>query len=301
MRAVSYSEYGGPEVLQVVDLPDPEVGEGSVRVRVRAAGLNPFDYKVRRGGYLPSHTLPSLQGAEFAGDVDAVGDGVTGWAAGDEVLGWVGRGAQAELVVVPAKNLARKPASLAWAAAAGIGLVGNTAKRSTESLGLGDADTVFVSGASGGVGLLSAQFALRTGAKVVGSAGVAHHDFLAGLGIVPVAYGDGMLDRLREAAPQGFTAMLDTIGGESIEAGLALGIPPERINTIADSASAQTYGLNTVGGGGKTSAELEELAVELADGRLVLPVRAAFPLDQVTDAFRELESRHGSGKVVLLL
>ncbi len=298
-RAISYSSYGGPEVLSVVERPEPHPGEGQVRVAVRAAGLNPFDAKVRRGGYLPKHTLPSLQGAEFAGVVDEIGDGVTEWKIGDGVLGWIGRGAQAEHVVVAATSLVAKPEGLDWATAGGLGLVGNTAKRATDSLSLGPNDTVLVSGAAGGVGLLSAQLAKRTGATVIGTASERNHDFLRSLGIIPVRYGPGMTDRLRAAAPQGYTAVLDNVGGETIEAALALGVAPERINTIADHDAATKHGLGSVGGGGKTSEELAELAQLAADGELVLPIRASFPADEVSAAYTELETGHGLGKVVL--
>lgn len=298
-RAVSYSSYGAPGVLEVVELPEPHAGAGQLRVAVRAAGLNPFDSKVRRGGYLPNHTLPSLQGSEFAGVIDEVGDGVADWRVGDEVLGWIGRGAQAEHVVVAATSVAAKPEGLDWATAGGLGLVGNTAKRAADSLSLGPDDTVLVSGAAGGVGLLSAQFAKRTGATVVGTAGQANHDFLRTLGIVPVSYGAGMIDRLRDAAPQGYTAALDNVGGETIDVALELGVPPERINTIADQAAAKRHGLGAVGGGGKTSAELAELARLAADGDLVLPIRASYPLPEVVQAYENLETGHGLGKVVL--
>ncbi|MEO7349738.1 MAG: alcohol dehydrogenase catalytic domain-containing protein, partial [Terrimesophilobacter sp.] len=155
-KAVSYAQYGGPEVLEVVDVDEPHAAEGQVRVAVHAAGLNPFDYKVRRGGYIPNHTLPSLQGAEFAGIIDQVGDGVTEWTVGDEVLGWINRGAQAEFAVVPQKNVAPKPRNLQWAVAGGLGLVANTAKRATDALSLGPDDIVLVTAAAGGVGFLSA-------------------------------------------------------------------------------------------------------------------------------------------------
>src|SRR6185312_9600782 len=277
---VSFSSYGTPELLEVIDVPEVHPGEGQVRVAVRSAGLNPFDVKVRHG-VLPKLILPSGQGSEFAGVIDEVGADAGEWQVGDEVLGWIGRGAQAEHVVVSASSIARK--------------------RATASLSLGGRDTVLVTGAAGGVGLLSAQLAKRAGATVVGTASERNHEFLRGLGITPVAYGPGMSDRLREAAPQGFTAALDNVGGESIEAALALGIPPQRINTIADHAAAEKYGLGSVGGGGKTAEELAELATLVASGELVLPVRASYPLDEVRTAYEDLETGHGLGKIVLTL
>jgi NADPH:quinone reductase-like Zn-dependent oxidoreductase len=300
-KAVGYSRYGGPEVLEIIDVPEPHAGPGEVRVAVRAAGLNPFDFKVRRGGYLPSHTLPSLQGAEFSGVVDEVGDGVTEWSAGDEVLGWIGRGAQAEFVVVPSAHLAAKPATLDWAAAASIGLVANTAKRAVDSLRLGAADTVLVTAAAGGVGVMTVQFAKAAGATVVGTASESNHTFLRTLGVIPVAYGDGELARLRAAAPDGYTAALDNIGGDAIRTALALGIPPERINTVADHGAVEELGVQGVGGGKKTAEELAEFARQVADHELVLPIRGSYHLPDVVAAFRDLETGHGLGKMALLV
>lgn len=300
-KAVSYAQYGGPEVLEIIEVAEPHADLDRVRVAVRAAGVNPFDAKVRQGGYLPNHTVPSQQGVEFAGVIDEVGDDVTRWQVGDEVLGWIGRGAQAEHVVVPQSSVARKPAGLDWAVAGGLGLVANTARRETDSLELGDHDTVLVTAAAGGVGLIATQFAVAAGATVVGTASERHHEFLRGLGAIPVAYGDGELERLRAAAPQGYTAALDHIGGAAIRTALDLGIPPKRINTIADQAAAEEFGLSTVGGGGKTSEELAEYAQLAADGKLVLPIRSTYHLPDVVDAYRDLETGHGLGKVVLLI
>lgn len=299
-KAVSYAQYGGPEVLEVIDVEEAHADEGQVRVAVRAAGLNPFDSKVRRGGYIPNHTVPSLQGAEFAGVIDEIGDGVTEWKVGDEVLGWMNRGAQSELVVVPQKNLARKPAALDWAVAGGLGLVANTAKRATDALSLGPDDTVLVTAAAGGVGFLTAQFAKATGATVTGTASEANHDDLRALGVIPVTYGEGELERLRAAAPQGYTAALDHIGGSAIHTALELGIPAARINTIADYDAAEKFGLSSVGGGKKTSEELAEFARMVVDGELIVPIRSTYPLADVVDAYRDLETGHGLGKIVLL-
>lgn len=300
-KAVSYAQYGGPEVLEVIDVAEPHADEAKVRVAVRAAGLNPFDAKVRRGGYLSNHTVPSLQGAEFAGVIDEIGDEVTEWSIGDEVLGWIGRGAQAEFVIVPQSNVARKPAGLDWAVAGGLGLVANTARRATDSITLGPDDTVLVTAAAGGVGLIATQFALATGATVVGTASEVHHDFLRKLGAIPVAYGDGEDERLRAATTNAYTAALDHIGGKAIRTALALGIPPERINTIADQSAAEEFGLSAVGGGKKTSAELTEFARKAADGELIVPLRSTYRMSDVVDAYRDLETGHGLGKVVLLI
>ncbi|GAA3747678.1 NADP-dependent oxidoreductase [Leifsonia bigeumensis] len=305
-KAVRYSEYGGPEVLEVVEVPEPHAGDGEVRVAVRAAGLNPFDFKVRRGGYIPNHQLPSLQGAEFAGVIDEVGAGVTGFSVGDEVLGWIGRGAQAEYVVVPAAHVAAKPAGLDWAVAACVGLVANTARRAVDSLALGSDDTVLVTAAAGGVGVIAVQFAKATGATVVGTASEANHEFLRGLGVIPVAYGqasDGTseLERLRAAVRGPYTAALDNIGGDAIRTALALGIPADRVNTVADKAAVEELGVQGVGGGKKTSEELAGFARQAAEGELVVPVRSTYHLPDVVAAFRDLETGHGLGKIALLI
>ncbi|MCC6270363.1 MAG: NADP-dependent oxidoreductase [Microbacteriaceae bacterium] len=300
-RAVSFAQYGGPEVLNVIEVAEPHAADDSVRVTVRAAGLNPFDSQVRRGGFIPNHSLPSLQGVEFAGVIDEVGHKVTQWNVGDEVLGWIGRGAQAEYVVVPQSHVARKPAGLDWAVAGGLGLIANTALRETDSLSLRGSDTVLITAAAGGVGLIASQFAIAKGATVVGTASETHHDFLRDLGIIPVAYGDGDRERLRAAAPNGYTAALDHIGGNAIRTALALGIPAARINTIADQSAAEEFGLSAVGGGKKTAEELAEFARMAADGRLVLPVRSTYHLPDVVEAFHDLETGHGLGKVVLLI
>ncbi|GAB3606884.1 NADP-dependent oxidoreductase [Conyzicola nivalis] len=294
--AVRYSQFGSPDVLRVVDVDEPHAGEGQVRVAVRAAGLNAYDYKVRRGGYVAEHALPSGQGAEFAGVVDEVGDGVDDVSSGDEVLGYTSFAAQAEYVVVRAANVAPKPAGLDWAVAAGIGLVGNAARRSTDSLALTADDTVIVTAAAGGVGLLATQFARATGATVIGTASEPNHDLLRSLGAIPVAYGDGELERLRAAAPHGYTAMLDNSGPASVRIGLELGIAPSRINSIVD---FDTPGIGNVGGGRKSRAELVELARQTVTGELVFPILATFPLARVADAYRRFEERSGPGKIVL--
>lgn len=295
--AVRYAEHGEVDVLQVVDVEKPQTGPGQVRVAVKAAGLNPYDVKARRALY-GERPLPSGQGAEFAGVVDQLGEDVTAVSLGDEVLGWTSFAAQAEYVVVASDRLAPKPAELDWAIAGGIGLVGNTALRSTNSLELGPKDTVLVTAAAGGVGLLAVQFARATGATVIGTASQKNHDFLRELGVIPVAYGDGELARLHEAAPHGYTAMLDNHGRSSVLLGLELGIPAERINSIADS---DELGIKTVGGGRKTAEELAWLANSAARGELQLPILATFPMNKVQDAYRLLETGHGLGKIVLTI
>ncbi|QNE46434.1 NADP-dependent oxidoreductase [Glaciihabitans sp. INWT7] len=301
-RIVQYSRYGGPEVLDIVEVAEPHAGPGEVRVAVRSAGLNNFDSKVRRSpALLPHRVLPSGQGSEFAGVIDELGDGVSTAVVGDEVLGWSNFTAQADFVVVPAGHVAPKPGGLGWATAGGLGLVGNTAERSTRAVTPRRGETVLVSAAAGGVGLFAAQLAIAEGAIVVGTASEGNHDYLRGLGIIPVAYGPGMVDRLRAAAPQGIDALIDNAGRETVEAAIELGVDPKRINSIVYFEGAAEYGISNVGGGGKKSEDLGRLARLVTDGTILLPIAATYPLDEVRGAYEQLESRHLRGKIVLTL
>ncbi len=301
-RIVQYNRYGGPEVLDIVQVDEPHAGPGEVRVAVRAAGINNFDSKVRKSpALMPNRALPSGQGSEFAGVIDEVGEGSTTAAMGDEVLGWSNFGAQADFVVVPADQIAPKPSTLEWAAAGGLGLVGNTAERSTRAVTPQPGETVLVSAAAGGVGLFAAQFALADGATVIGTASEDNHDYLRGLGVIPIAYGPGLIDRLRAAAPHGIDAVIDSAGQETIEVAIELGVDPKRINTIVYFEGAAKYGISTVGGGGKKSADLARLARLVADGTIVFPIAATYPLAEVRTAYEQLETRHLRGKIVLTL
>lgn len=296
-RAVRFTRTGGPDVLELVEVEEPHAGEAQVRIAVRAAGLNPFDSKVRSGA-IP-RALPSGQGAEFAGVVDEVGPGVEASLLGTEVLGWIASGAQADHVVTAATSVAPKPTGLAWAGAGGLGLVANTASRAIRSLDLSADDTVLITGASGAVGMVAAQFALAVGTTVVGTARESDHGFLRDLGVIPVAYGAGEVDRLRAAAAH-YTAALDTAGRPGVLSALAVGVSPSRVDSVADAAAGAEFGIMTIGGGGKTAEELAGFARALAEGQLVLPVHATFPLEEAVEAYRFFESEHVLGKVVLV-
>ena len=301
-RIVQYNRYGGPEVLDIVEVDEPHASVGMVRVAVRAAGLNNFDAKARRSpSVMPNRTLPSGQGAEFAGVIDEVGEGVRKGMLGGEVLGWSDFSAQADFVVVPASQVTTKPPSLDWVTAGSLGLVGNTAERSTRAVAPQPGETVLVSAAAGGVGLFAAQFALAAGATVIGTASEENHSYLSSLGLIPVAYGPGLVDRLRAAAPRGIDAVIDNAGEETVDAAIELGVDPTRINSIVYFPGVAKYGISTVGGGGKTAENLGELARLVAAGTLVMPIAATFPLSEVRAAYELLETRHLRGKVVLTL
>jgi NADPH:quinone reductase-like Zn-dependent oxidoreductase len=302
-RAVRYDNYGGIDVLNVVDVEDPVPGPGELLVRVKAAGINPGEAKIRDGMLAkqwPS-TFPSGQGSDLAGVVEQVGDGVDAFAPGDEVIGFTDdRASQAELVVIPAENATPKPAGVPWDVAGGLFVVGATAWASVRAVGLSSGDTVVVSGAAGGVGVIAVQLARRAGATVIGLASERHHEWLRAHGVLPVTYGDGVADRIRAAAPDGVDAFLDMVGGGYVELALELGVAPDRINTIADFAAVEKHGVKSEGNAvGASASTLAELAALIDAGELDVPIAATYPLDQVRDAYRELADNHTRGKIVL--
>jgi NADPH2:quinone reductase len=303
-RAVRFDRYGDRDVLYVTDVQAPEPGPGQVQVRVRAAGINPGETNIRAGLYADQWpaTFPSGQGSDFAGVVSAVGDEVGAPAVGDEVIGWTDeRGSHAELVVVPAAQLVPKPPEVPWEVAGGLYVAGTTAVGVVNAVAPHQGETVVVSGAAGGVGVMAVQLARRDGADVIGLASDANADWLTAHGIRPVRYGDGLADRLREAAPAGVDAWIDLYGGGYLEQAVALGVPPERTATIIDFDGAGRTGAQTVFGASTPGAPaLSLLAGLIAGGQLDVPVAATYPLDQVQAAYAELERRHTRGKIVLI-
>ncbi|MEV0228397.1 NADP-dependent oxidoreductase [Nonomuraea sp. NPDC050786] len=303
-KAVRYDEFGGIEVLRVdeVDRPVPESGQ--VLVRVKAAGINPGEAAIRTGAMadiFPS-TFPPGQGSDLAGVVAEVGTGVDRFVVGDEVIGFSEqRAAQAELVLVDVDNLTPKPDSISWEVAGGLYVAGVTAWRAVHFLQLDIGETVVISAAAGGVGSLAVQLARRAGATVIGLASEHNHEWLQTHGVIPVAYGDGVTDRIKAGAPSGIDAFIDTYGGGYVEMALALGVAVERIDTIADFAAAARYGVKTEPGtNARPGVEvLAELAALIADGHLEVPIANVYPLTQVRQAYTELERRHTHGKIVL--
>jgi NADPH:quinone reductase-like Zn-dependent oxidoreductase len=303
MRAVQYDEFGGVDVLRVAEVPVPGPGPDEVLVEVAAAGINPGEAYVREGRYAqrwPS-AFPSGQGSDLAGTVRALGPGVDSVAVGDEVFGWTDlRASQAEYVVVPVRQVLAKPPELAWEQAGALHVVGATAWAAVRAVDPRPGETVVVSAAAGGVGVLTVQLARRTGATVVGVASEANHDWLRAHGVVPVAHGDGLVDRIRAVAPT-VDAFIDLFGDGYVDAALALGVPPDRIDTIIDFAAVEEHGVKADGNAvGARPEVLAELAALLAEGELELPVAATYPLERVQDAYRELERRHTRGKIVLV-
>jgi NADPH:quinone reductase-like Zn-dependent oxidoreductase len=303
-KAVRFDNYGGVDVLNVVDVPRPVPGPGQVLVQVKAAGINPGEAKIRDGLLAERWpaTFPSGQGSDLAGIVAGTGPGVTGVAVGDEVIGYTdNRASQAEFVVVEAGHLTAKPAGVPWPVAGALFVAGATAYAAVRAVSLAKGDVVVVSGAAGGVGSLAIQLARRAGATVVGLASPVHHDWLAAHGVIPVSYGDGVAGRILSAADH-VDAFIDTVGGGYVQLALELGVAPERIDTIADFAAISRYGVRGEGNAAGASATvLAELAVLIADGELEIPIAATFPLAEVRDAYRLLAQGHVQGKIVLLL
>jgi NADPH:quinone reductase-like Zn-dependent oxidoreductase len=304
MRAVRFDSYGGVDVLEVREVEDPAAEPGRVVVAVKAAGINPGEISIREGRLhqrWPS-TFPSGEGSDLAGVVREVGAGVDGLEAGDEVLGWTEeRASHGQLVAVPAHQLTPKPASLPWEVAGALFVAGMAATASVRAVAPRPGETVGVSAAAGGVGSIAAQLARRTGAAVIGLASEHNHDWLRSHGIEPVTYGDGLRGRLQEAAKGRIDAFIDTFGGGYVDLALELGVPRERINTIADFQAAERHGVKRQGTHAIATAPLlAELAQLVADGEVEVPIARTFALDQVRDAYRELAQRHTRGKIVLL-
>jgi NADPH:quinone reductase-like Zn-dependent oxidoreductase len=307
-KAVRFDGYGGVEVLHVAEVPRPVPGPGQVLVQVKAAGINPGEAKIRDGllaARWPA-TFPSGQGSDLAGVVaatgpDATGPDATGFAAGDEVIGWTdNRASQAEYVLVEAGNLVAKPASVPWAAAGALPVAGFTAYATVRAVALNPGDSVVVAGAAGGVGSIAVQLARRAGATVIGLASPANHDWLDRHGVIPVTYGAGLADRIRQATAK-VGAFIDTFGADYVQLALDLGVAPGRIDTIANFEAVSRYGVKGDGNAAAASAEvLAGLAGLVASGELEIPIAATFPLDQVQDAYRRLAGGHLLGKIVLL-
>jgi NADPH:quinone reductase-like Zn-dependent oxidoreductase len=303
-RAVQFDEYGGLDVLQVREVEIREPGKEEVVVEVKAAGINPGEAAIRTGALAerwPS-TFPSGQGSDLAGVVKEVGIDVAGFAPGDEVLGWSWeRSSQAELCVVPADQLISKPTDLSWEAAGALYVVGVTAFAAVRAVDIEEGDTVVVSGATGGVGTITVQLLQVKGAKVVGLASESHHDWLREKGVTPVTYGEGVLERVLEATPQGIDAFIDLYGPEYVELAVELEVPPEKIETIIAYEKAQEVGAKMEGSSDATSPEiLGEMAELVAAGKIEVPIAATYPLDEVREAFEQFEDRHTLGKIVLI-
>ncbi|MGP4022359.1 NADP-dependent oxidoreductase [Actinomadura sp. 3N407] len=301
MRVAGFTEPGGPDALRLLDVPAPEAGHGEVRVRVRAAGVQPYDLAIREGWSPPGTPggFPRVPGNEFAGVVDEVGAGVTGVKPGDEVIGNCRLNAYAEYVAVPAEALAAKPASMPWDVAGGFPAAVMTPHIALEEMAVGQGDTLLVHAAAGGVGTVAVQLARIAGATVIGTASEGNHDYLRSLGAIPVSYGDGLEERVRVLAPSGVDAALDGAGGDALTVSLNLVKDRDRIITLVEHGRAAELGVRTTPDK-RSASRVAEAARLYEEGRLRVHVRAAFPLERAADAHREVATGHGRGKVVLL-
>ncbi len=299
MKAVRFARFGGPEVLGIVDLPDPHPGPGQVRIAVRAAGVNPSDWKKREG--LMDQELPQRLGYEAAGVVDDVGEGVVDASVGDRVFGFTAEeGAQAELAVL--SYYAAIPKSLDFARAAALPAAVETATRALDQLHAGSGSTLLINGASGSVGSAAVQLAVVRGARVIGTARPANHEYLSSLGAEPVAYGAGLIERVHALAPDGVDLALDVAGSGVLPELIELAGGTEHVITVADFVGAHETGVRfSRGDTGRAIHALAGIGELIESGRFSLTVARTFPLVEVTEAHRAGEQGHARGKLVLLV
>jgi NADPH:quinone reductase-like Zn-dependent oxidoreductase len=299
MKAIVFDRFGGTEVLHEADIETPQPGPGQVRIRVRAAGVNALDGKIRSGALAAVFPtpLPAVPGLEVAGVVDALGEGVRDVNVGDEVLGWSDTGSYAEYAL--ATTVALKPADLGWEQAVTLPVAGETAERALNLLDVAAGETLLIDGAAGGVGTLAVQLATGRGARVIATAGPGNQEYLTALGATATHYGEGLVDRVRDLAPHGVDAVLDAAGKGALEDSITLRGGTERIITLADFRAHQ-LGVTFADGPQQRSAErLAALAQDAATGKLITAVAATYPLGRAAAA-QEISNRgHVRGKLVL--
>jgi NADPH:quinone reductase-like Zn-dependent oxidoreductase len=299
MRALQFAAYGGPEVLRWADAPDPKAGAGRIRIAVRAASVNPVDWKTLAGAMSGGQPMvgTGYLGRDAAGVVDAVGEGVSGVSVGDEVFG-LGSNTQAEYAVLD--SWARKPPSIDWAVAAAAGVAGETSERALRLLGVTAGNTLFIDGGAGGVGAVTVQEALARGARVIASASEANQDYLREIGAIPVRYGAGVADRVRAAAGAQIDAVFDVAGRTPIEELIGLVSEPSQVLSIANFTAGRAGARVTGGGADSNPTEaLAETAELLVQNKVVIKVQT-FPFDRAAEAYRISESGHVRGKLVLV-
>jgi enoyl reductase len=300
-RAVVFDEYGGPEVLRILEFDPPARAPGEVGVHVRAAGVQPFDALFRSGAahaWMPAR-FPQRLGNELAGIIDAVGEGVEGFAVGDEVLGWAMLSSHADHVLAGERDIVAKPQGMPWPEAGALSASGQTAATALRLLGISAGDTVLIHAAAGGVGSFAVQIALARGAQVIGTASERNHDYLRDLGATPVAYGEGLAARVRELAAGEVTAALDASGTiEALEASLQLVADRNRIGTIAYQPAAEQLGVRRLSTE-RSREQLRDLTDLYTASRLRVSIQHTYPLEHAADAHRAIETGHVRGKVVL--
>ncbi|HEY6683359.1 MAG TPA: NADP-dependent oxidoreductase [Propionibacteriaceae bacterium] len=299
MFALQFTEYGGPEVISLGEAPEPHAGPGQIRIVVRAAGVNPMDWKIRSGMLAQGKPLERVayQGFDAAGVVDEVGEGVTDVAVGDDVFGQ-GQNTQAEYAVLT--SWVRKPASVDWAVAAAAGVVVETSERVLRLLGVREGTKLFIDGGAGGVGSTATQFAKARGAMVIASASEANQDYLREIGAIPVVYGDGMIERVRALQIGKVDAVLDTVGKTPIDDLISLTTEPSQVVSTANYGAAAS-GARVTGGGADSQPKkaLAEAAELLEQSKLVIKIQT-FPFDRAAEAYQISQDGHVRGKLVLV-
>lgn len=302
--AVIYESFGGPEVLQVREVPEPHAGPGEVRIRVASAGLNPMDWGIAARPELAAAfgiSVPAGFGSDLAGTVDEVGYGVAGFAVGDRVFGAaIGKAVADYVVVQPVGALWHTPEGVSDEVASTLSVAGMTASAAVDAVDLQPGDVVLIGAAAGGVGVFATQLARLAGATVIGTASEGTFDFLRGLGARPVAYGAGLVEQVREIAPAGVTAAIDLFGTETVEAALALGVAPQRIAVVAVGTDLPE-GVHATGAAGARPENMDTLTAAIASGVLTVPIAAGFPVDEIRDAVTLQAQRHVHGKIVVHL
>jgi NADPH:quinone reductase-like Zn-dependent oxidoreductase len=298
MKAVQYEAFGGPENVKIAEVDEPHAGAGQIRIAVRAVSINPVDWKLGSGAM--GGELPLPIGRDVAGVVDEVGDGADDVAAGDEVFGFADGGGAAEYALL--SDYAKLPNGLDFAAAAALPVAIETATRTLGLLGVSGGQTVLVNGAAGGVGAATVQLARERGARVIGTASERNHDYLRSLGAEPVSYGDGLVARVRELAPDGVGAAID-VAGAALADLVELTGSPDRVVTIASYEDAQKLGVTFSGGmgTGRALSALTDVPRLIEEGRFELPVTKTYSLDEAAEALRESQAGHVRGKLVLLV
>lgn len=301
MKAVAFSTIGPPDVLHVMEFEDPQAGNGQIRVKIKAAGVQPADCGIRGSGWAPPNVtlrMPQILGNEFAGTIDQVGEGVRGFEVGEDVIGWSLLACYAEYVVVSADQVVRKPDSMPWEEAGVLTASGQTAHTALQALEIDQGDTVLIHAAAGGVGSFAVQIARAWGARVIGTASERNHDYLRSLGAVPVVYGPGLVDRVKTAAPEGVNAALDAAGEEALLASLELVGDRSRIGTIVAFDRVEELGVLAIRSQ-RSKDRLADLVQLYEQGKLLIHVSRTFSLSEAAEAHRTVESGHVRGKVVL--
>jgi enoyl reductase len=302
-KVLVFNEYGGPEVLGIIEVEMPKPGPNQIRVRVKAAGVQPFDCLFRSGAarqWVPA-VFPQRLGNEFAGIVDAVGEGVATVSVGDEVIGWAMLGSIAEQVVVATSDVVAKPANMPWHEAGALSASGQTASTALDRLRVGEGDTVLIHAAAGGVGSFAVQIAKARGAAVIGTASEKNHDYLRSLGATPVVYGNGLVERIRGVAPHGVDAALVAVGSdEALHASLELTRDKTRIGSIAFQPLAAKLGIAHLSTE-RSASRLCALTKLYAEGKLRITVQRTYRLEEAADAHRMVEGGHVRGKIAFVV